>query len=211
MRQKFTGYERDGETGLDYAQARYYASQLGRFTSIDPLLASGAPATPQSWNRYSYAFNNPLFYTDPTGLVPDDYFIERDGYIHVIETADTFDRFYFQQPDGMSSTLLAQLEKNAAGLVQFPDMGGGFDRYGPVDAGGTDTNRRTRRVVEEVGQGDHFLQPQVAAALLGLAQRLAEDGFTLSLGDMSSSNGSDPWQAGENITVDTGISETGLV
>lgn len=33
-RQKFTGYERDAESGLDYAQARYYSNQQGRFTSV---------------------------------------------------------------------------------------------------------------------------------------------------------------------------------
>jgi RHS repeat-associated protein len=54
VRQKFTGYERDGETGLDYAQARMYANVQGRFTSVDPLLASGRTWNPQSWNRYSY-------------------------------------------------------------------------------------------------------------------------------------------------------------
>jgi RHS repeat-associated protein len=40
VRRKFTGYERDGETDLDYAHARYYASIQGRFSSPDPLLAS---------------------------------------------------------------------------------------------------------------------------------------------------------------------------
>jgi RHS repeat-associated protein len=40
-RQRFTGQERDGETGLDYFGARYYASAQGRFTSPDPLLSSG--------------------------------------------------------------------------------------------------------------------------------------------------------------------------
>lgn len=69
VRQKFATYERDLETGLDYAQARYFASAQGRFTSIDPLLASGDPANPQSWNRYSYTINNPLKYVDPSGLI----------------------------------------------------------------------------------------------------------------------------------------------
>jgi len=32
---KFTGYERDAESGLDYAAARYYSSSLGRFMSVD--------------------------------------------------------------------------------------------------------------------------------------------------------------------------------
>ena len=65
---KFTGQERDGETGLDYFGARYFSGAQGRFTSVDPLLNSGHPANPQTWNRYSYALNNPLRYTDPTGM-----------------------------------------------------------------------------------------------------------------------------------------------
>jgi len=68
VRQQFTGYERDDETGLDFAQARYFASQQGRFTSVDPLLESGITVNPKTWNRYAYALNNPLRFTDPTGL-----------------------------------------------------------------------------------------------------------------------------------------------
>jgi RHS repeat-associated protein len=37
LRQKFTGQERDAESGLDYFLARCYASGQGRFTSVDPL------------------------------------------------------------------------------------------------------------------------------------------------------------------------------
>jgi len=69
VRQNFTGYERDGETGLDYAQARYYAKNLGRFNSVDPLMGSAAATVPQSWNRYLYVENNPLVYIDDTGLL----------------------------------------------------------------------------------------------------------------------------------------------
>lgn len=68
LTRRFTRKERDVETGLDYFLARYYSSTQGRFTSIDPLLASGWPAQPQSWNRYSYTINNPLKYIDPTGM-----------------------------------------------------------------------------------------------------------------------------------------------
>jgi hypothetical protein len=53
---------------LDYAQARMYANWQGQFTSVDPLLASGRTWSPQSWNRYTYTMNNPLRYSDPTGL-----------------------------------------------------------------------------------------------------------------------------------------------
>lgn len=47
---KFTGQERDGETGLDHFPARYYASTLGRFLSAD--LLAGNVLNPQSLNRY---------------------------------------------------------------------------------------------------------------------------------------------------------------
>lgn len=66
-RYKFTGKERDGESGLDYFGARYYGSTLGRFTSPDPPLLDQHIADPQSWNLYAYARNNPLSYIDPTG------------------------------------------------------------------------------------------------------------------------------------------------
>jgi RHS repeat-associated protein len=68
VRQKFTSYERDDETELDYAKARMFASGLGRFTSPDPMLTSGFVESPQTWNRYSYVSNNPLKYVDPLGL-----------------------------------------------------------------------------------------------------------------------------------------------
>jgi RHS repeat-associated protein len=68
---KFTGYERDSESGNDYASARFYASSVGRFMNPDPSgLASADPSNPQSLNLYSYALNNPLSLVDPSGLDP---------------------------------------------------------------------------------------------------------------------------------------------
>lgn len=68
VRQKFTGYEQDAETGLDYAQARYFSPNQGRFSSVDPSLESAEPERPQTWNRYTYVLNNPLKFVDPNGL-----------------------------------------------------------------------------------------------------------------------------------------------
>lgn len=67
-RYKFTGKERDSESGLDNFGARYDASSMGRFMTPDPLLSSGRLGNPQTWNRYAYALNNPLRIIDPTGL-----------------------------------------------------------------------------------------------------------------------------------------------
>ena len=73
VRQRFTGYEKDIETGnvdtaLDYAQARMYQNRHGRFTAPDPLLFSASLANPQTFNRYVYVGNNPMNLTDPSGL-----------------------------------------------------------------------------------------------------------------------------------------------
>jgi len=67
VRQKFTGYQRDEEADLDFAEARYYYNDHGRFTAVDPLLASGKSANPQTFNRYAYTMNRPLILTDPSG------------------------------------------------------------------------------------------------------------------------------------------------
>jgi RHS repeat-associated protein len=68
VRQKFTGYQKDDETDLDFAEARMYVDKLGRFTSNDPLLSTGRIEIPQTWNRYSYVLNNPINSTDPLGM-----------------------------------------------------------------------------------------------------------------------------------------------
>ena len=61
-RYKFTGKERDSETGYDYFGARYYWSTLGIFTQSDPL------ASKYPWiTSYAYCANNPVKYIDPDG------------------------------------------------------------------------------------------------------------------------------------------------
>jgi RHS repeat-associated protein len=73
---KFTGKERDAETGLDYFGARYYASGLGRWMIPDwAAKPTDVPyanfGNPQSLNLYSYVKNNPTTTGDPDGHGPD--------------------------------------------------------------------------------------------------------------------------------------------
>ena len=70
LRNDYTGYQKDNESGLEYAQARYYNASHGRFTSVDPLPGSATIKDPQSFNRYSYVLNSPYKFTDPLGLLP---------------------------------------------------------------------------------------------------------------------------------------------
>jgi len=80
----FTGHERDRETGLDYMLARYYGGNLGRFLSVDPAARSAKARLPQSWNRFSYASNNPLRFIDPDG----ESSLEFDGKANTITLID---------------------------------------------------------------------------------------------------------------------------
>jgi RHS repeat-associated protein len=64
-RYRYTGKERDAETGLHYHGARYCAPWLGRWVSPDPAgLVDGS-------NLYAYVRNNPVRYADPTGTQCD--------------------------------------------------------------------------------------------------------------------------------------------
>jgi RHS repeat-associated protein len=82
---KFTGKERDSETGLDSMGARYYGNVLGRFMTTDPL--GERLADPQTLNKYAYVRNNPVNLIDPTGLYTcrDD---PKDGSSHCASAAD---------------------------------------------------------------------------------------------------------------------------
>ncbi|PYG87917.1 RHS repeat-associated protein, partial [Ruminiclostridium sufflavum DSM 19573] len=62
---RYAGEFFDNETGLYYLRARYYDPYTGRFTTEDSYW--GEDENPLSLNLYTYCFNNPVMYTDPTG------------------------------------------------------------------------------------------------------------------------------------------------
>ncbi|MBU0667769.1 hypothetical protein KJ951_03505 [Patescibacteria group bacterium] len=78
----FTGKHLDKETELNYYGARYYDPVTGRFLTIDPMLLvldkmsqaqrNAFLSNPQNLNMYSYVRNNPVRYTDPTGMYGED-------------------------------------------------------------------------------------------------------------------------------------------
>jgi RHS repeat-associated protein len=71
--EKFTGKEKDKETGLYYFGARYMETKIGRFTTVDPARISEVDLiNPQRLNRYSYGLNNPYKYMDTTGKWAED-------------------------------------------------------------------------------------------------------------------------------------------
>jgi RHS repeat-associated protein len=70
----YAGEQHEADTGLVFLRARYYDPASSRFISNDVF--PGHPTSPQSLNGWSYAGNNPVRYTDPSGLI----YIEGWGY-----------------------------------------------------------------------------------------------------------------------------------
>jgi RHS repeat-associated protein len=124
VRQKFTGYEHDDETKLEFAHARYFATQQGRFTGVDPM--SGQVADPQSWNRYAYVGNNPVNITDPTGM---NYFVGGG-----VNDPEIYQDGFYVGPQGTASQLTK--ESMVGVYSQGPDraQGGKADEV----SGGTE-------------------------------------------------------------------------
>ncbi len=173
----FNAKELDEETGMYYYEARYYAPPV--FTSRDAMFEKYFWMFP-----YAYCANNPVKYVDPSGCMLDDYTAKLDGTIEKKVTNDNFDRFFVEKSDGQVE-LIAQLNKVKAAdgsttLVEFPDKGTGFTRYGEADIG-----------------GDHYVQPMVAAALFGAVYAIysQDPTITIQFGDMSGAKGNKPGTA----------------
>ena len=118
---KFTGMERDSETGLDFFGARYFSGAQGRFTGPDDPFAGSDPTNPQSWNLFSYGLNNPLRYSDPDGHDPCENGVNPEtGNICTVVTAqppnvDT-------NPSPTSSLILSVLVASAQVMQQTPQV-----------------------------------------------------------------------------------------
>jgi RHS repeat-associated protein len=115
-----SGKERD-ETNLDYFGARYFSGALGRFTSVDPLMASAISDEPQTWNRYAYVTNNPLRFIDTDGKIKRDaegkpIFVEFDIPVTVPHegtgTLNTFQPVYLFADNGDKFVALRNMTDN---------------------------------------------------------------------------------------------------
>ena len=120
---KFTGKERDTESGLDYFGARYYASNMGRFMSPD-WAAKAEPVpyakldNPQSLNLYSYVYNNPLSRSDPDGhevdLTNQDKKLRNETQKRILSKVNKNERGLFNSTTDKNGKTTLNLNKDAA-------------------------------------------------------------------------------------------------
>ena len=117
---KFIGQEFDPDTGLNYLNARYYNSAIARFTSQDPVsLATPEKLLqdPQQLNFYSYARNNPIILSDPTGKT---IWMESKPVFDVKGRAIGVHTYFKAEPDHPDEINIQGLPQGATGFT----MGG---------------------------------------------------------------------------------------
>jgi RHS repeat-associated protein len=130
----FTGQRLDA-TGLYYYNARYYDATIGRFISPDTVIQS--MANPQCFNRYSYCFNNPLRYTDPSGHIVTFFGYNLDKVMSsgdymtmcMVGTSNVFKAY--ETINLIDNTITSVLEKDPNITFDFSekDLGGSQNGY----------------------------------------------------------------------------------
>lgn len=108
---RYTDQVADSGTGLLYYRSRYYDPQLGRFTQPDSVIPG--EFNPQAYNRYTYVFNNPLRYNDPTGHTPESFL---NGLFTFLSLPGQFLSFIGTTLNQSGIPVLKQLGKSVANL-----------------------------------------------------------------------------------------------
>jgi RHS repeat-associated protein len=162
-KKRFTSYERDSESGLDYAVNREYTSAVGRFLQADPYRASGGATEPQSWNRYAYVHNNPTNAVDRMGLDLD----YTECYVTVV-----FRLFAASEGSYWAPVTLTMCADASLGEKGPSQGGGGTSRR--------DTGKTWRRVVE--GFTRFFQEHPNCESTINIAS--LQTGQSLSLSDI---------------------------
>jgi len=131
---KFTGKERDNESGLDNFQARYVGSNLGRFMSPDPrYFQTIMLVDPQQFNLYSYARNNPLRWVDPLGenlfLFGDIGWLDTNVLYRMVGGEEAFNAAFHVSDGQVLLNEGADTSKFNSGQKQLLDIVNSSDNY----------------------------------------------------------------------------------
>ena len=167
---KFTGKERDAESGLDEFGARYYASSLGRFMTPDwaakPIAVPYANyGNPQSLNLYSYVQNNPTTLGDPDGHVAPV-----TGVDIAVEIA-TYIATHPEEVQAVGAEAAAGASASRWGLLAGPALYLGAMLH-PATVGQSDKDERAamQQAQHEREQENGGVEPQVSTSGAGAMQ-----------------------------------------
>jgi RHS repeat-associated protein len=107
----------DNETGFVFLRTRWYAPEMGRFTSADS--AGASPFDPRTLNRYTYSFNDPVNHSDPTGQFS---VMENLTTISLILSTLTIGQYVYQS--GGVGAAVSNLFTGFAGSLKFDKLSG---------------------------------------------------------------------------------------
>ena len=146
---KFTGKERDVETGYDYFGARYYDSRIGRWMSVDPMQEKYP-----GWSPYNYTCNNPLVYVDATGNDPSTY-TDEGGNVTSVTDDDSKDLFCMQE-DGSYKLMGQTVDAHSFVDQEHPyNSDGSLNAVGRIDYNSTFAGDEIASSLKDVGS--HFI------------------------------------------------------
>ena len=128
---KFNGKELDEETGLYYYGARYYDPRISMWLSVDPLAEKFPDQSP-----YSFVRNNPLRYTDPTGMAPDDWIVHLNSEG---KTTVTYDAGIHSKEEATSAGYQGVSDVFKSGSITGTDQNNNAYSY-KLNENGTATN-----------------------------------------------------------------------
>lgn len=152
-RQGFTGQEMMDNLSLINMNGRIYNPVMGRFINPDPHVTD--PSNTQNYNRYSYALNNPLRYTDPTGKDVGDDFC--DACVSDPGSDPGSDNVSDPSTTDPGTTDPSASDSNSSG-DQTPNSDALTDWWTPVDADSNGTVVYWHFSVAGVTQGDDGLE-----------------------------------------------------
>lgn len=153
----YTQHERDKETGLDYAGARFYDSELGRFTGTDPNGERYA-----SWTPYNYVFNNPTILIDPDGkdAIVSKIFNEEGKVIGVRVSATVYIYGEKSSPD-LARSLEEQVNKawnNETSSIQWSGSGKDYNVQFDIKFISVPIEEASKRALGNENHGENFLR-----------------------------------------------------
>jgi RHS repeat-associated protein len=174
---KFTSYERDSESGLDYALMRYNSSRIGRFMTPDPAgLAAADLSNPQSLNGYAYVLNNPMNFIDPLGLSCSDPHDHKPCIVDVVAPGPVV-------APGVPDSLTHDIYGGRPLLQDFPDS----SSVTPASNGGGPANNGRKCTPTSASAGQYVAATAQAAAMTGeFFSGLGPDSQTFGVGSATS-------------------------